>query len=50
MKIALLCSGLGNIYRGHEIFARDLFNLVSDSVDITLFKEAEKTLKRNGNR
>ena len=38
MKIALLCSGLGNIYRGHEIFARDLFNLVSDSVDITLFK------------
>lgn len=38
MKIALLCSGLGNIYRGHEIFARDLFNLISDSVDITLFK------------
>lgn len=38
MKIALLCTGLGNIYRGHEIFARDLFNLVGDSVDITLFK------------
>lgn len=38
MKIALLCSGLGNIYRGHEIFARDLFELLKDSVDITLFK------------
>lgn len=38
MRIALLCSGLGNIYRGHEVFARDLFDLVSDSVDITLFK------------
>lgn len=38
MRIALLCSGLGNIYRGHEIFARDLFNLMKDAVDITLFK------------
>ena len=38
MKIALLCSGLGNIHRGHEVFARDLFDLVSDSIDITLFK------------
>lgn len=38
MKIALLCTGLGNIYRGHEIFARDLFNLVGGSVDMTLFK------------
>jgi glycosyltransferase involved in cell wall biosynthesis len=38
MKIALLCTGLGNIYRGHEIFARDLFTLVRDSLDITLFK------------
>jgi 1,2-diacylglycerol 3-alpha-glucosyltransferase len=38
MKIALLCTGLGNIYRGHEIFARDLFSLVGDSLDITLFK------------
>lgn len=38
MKIALLCSGLGNIHRGHEVFARDLFNLIGDSVDITLFK------------
>jgi 1,2-diacylglycerol 3-alpha-glucosyltransferase len=38
MKVALLCTGLGNIYRGHEIFARDLFNLVGDDLDITLFK------------
>lgn len=38
MKIALLCSGLGNIHRGHEVFASDLFKLLSDSVDITLFK------------
>ena len=38
MRIALLCSGLGHIRRGHEIFARDLFTLVSDDLDITLFK------------
>ena len=38
MKVALLCSGLGHVNRGHEIFARDLFNLLHDSIDITLFK------------
>jgi glycosyltransferase involved in cell wall biosynthesis len=38
MKIALLCSGLGNIHRGHEIFARSLFELLRGSVEITLFK------------
>ncbi len=38
MKIALLCSGLGNVCRGHEVFARDLFNLMSDAIDITLLK------------
>lgn len=38
MRIALLCSGLGRIFRGHEIFARDLFDLLSNSLDITLFK------------
>ncbi len=38
MKIALLCSGLGNINRGHEVFARDLFDLLRHDVDITLFK------------
>lgn len=38
LKIALLCSGLGNVHRGHEVFARDLFTLLGDSIDITLFK------------
>ncbi|MBK1724688.1 glycosyltransferase family 4 protein [Thiocystis violacea] len=38
MKIALLCSGLGHIFRGHEIFAADLFHLLGDTVDVTLFK------------
>lgn len=38
MKIALLCSGLGHVFRGHEVFATDLFRLLSGSVDITLFK------------
>lgn len=37
-RVALLCSGLGNIRRGHEVFARDLFDLLSNSLDITLFK------------
>lgn len=38
MKIALLCSGLGTINRGHEVFAREIFNLLKDHVQITLFK------------
>jgi len=38
MKIALLCSGLGNVHRGHEVFARDLFQLLGGVVDMTLFK------------
>ncbi|TMQ74574.1 glycosyl transferase, group 1 family protein [Candidatus Accumulibacter phosphatis] len=29
---------MGNVFRGHEVFARDLFTLLGDSVDITLFK------------
>lgn len=37
-RVALLCSGLGNVHRGHEVFARDLFSLVSADLDITLFK------------
>jgi 1,2-diacylglycerol 3-alpha-glucosyltransferase len=37
-RVALLCPGLGRIVRGHETFARGLFDLVADSVDITLFK------------
>jgi glycosyltransferase involved in cell wall biosynthesis len=38
MRIALLCSGLGNIHRGHEVFARELFGLLANAVDITIFK------------
>lgn len=38
MKVALLCSGLGHIQRGHEVFARDLFTLLRSDLDITLFK------------
>lgn len=34
----MLCSGLGNVLRGHEIFAQDLFHLLEDELDITLFK------------
>ena len=37
-RIALLCSGLGHIRRGHEVFARDLFDLLKGELDITLFK------------
>jgi glycosyltransferase involved in cell wall biosynthesis len=43
MKVALLCSGLGNVRRGHEVFAQGLFELVRDSVDITLFKGGGET-------
>lgn len=46
MKIALLCSGLGNIYRGHEIFARDLFELLKKDIDITLFKGGGEALPK----
>ena len=38
MRIALLCSGLGHIRRGHEIFAADLFALLKDHIEIVLFK------------
>ncbi len=46
MRIALLCSGLGNIYRGHEVFARDLFTLLKNELDITLFKGGGESLSR----
>lgn len=46
MKIALLCSGLGHIHRGHEVFARGLFDLLRDHVDITLFKGGGDPAKR----
>jgi len=38
MRVALLCSGLGHILRGHEIFASDLFKLLCPALDITLYK------------
>lgn len=46
MKIALLCSGLGHIVRGHEVFARDLFELLSTELDVTLFKGAGEQTPR----
>ena len=48
MKIALLCSGLGHVDRGHEIFARDLFEMLKGSLDITLFKGGGQSV--NGER
>ncbi|MEK8053344.1 glycosyltransferase family 4 protein [Ideonella sp. DXS22W] len=38
LKVALLCSGLGHVARGHEVFAQGLFDLLRDSLDITLLK------------
>lgn len=38
MKIAILCPGLGNIDRGHEVFARSIFDLLKTDLEITLFK------------
>lgn len=38
MRVALLCSGLGRVRRGHEAFARQLFELLGDRIDLTLFK------------
>jgi 1,2-diacylglycerol 3-alpha-glucosyltransferase len=37
-RVALLCSGLGNVFRGHEAFARGLIDLLGDDVDLTVFK------------
>lgn len=37
-SIALLCSGLDHIYRGHESFARDLLDMLSTDGRVTLFK------------
>jgi 1,2-diacylglycerol 3-alpha-glucosyltransferase len=44
MKVALLCSGLGRVHRGHEVFARDLFSLVGRDVGMTLFKGGGESL------
>lgn len=37
-RIALLCSGLDHIFRGHESFARDLLDLLTPEGGVTLFK------------
>jgi len=46
MKVALLCSGLGHIARGHEVFARGLFDLLRDDIDMTLLKGGGDASKR----
>jgi 1,2-diacylglycerol 3-alpha-glucosyltransferase len=46
MRVALLCPGLGRVFRGHESFARDLFDLLKDHLDITLFKGAGEASDR----
>lgn len=38
MRVALLCSGLGRVRRGHETFAQQLFDSLADRVDLVLFK------------
>jgi glycosyltransferase involved in cell wall biosynthesis len=38
MKVAIACSGLGNVKRGYETFAEDLFNHLKGEIDVTLFK------------
>jgi len=45
MKIALVCTGLGNVWRGYERFTRDLFDLVKSDLNITLFKGGGKSEK-----
>jgi 1,2-diacylglycerol 3-alpha-glucosyltransferase len=46
MRIALIGSRLGYIYRGFESFTRTLFDLVKDDLDITLFKGAGESSER----
>jgi 1,2-diacylglycerol 3-alpha-glucosyltransferase len=46
MRIALLCSGLGNIRRGHETFASELFALLRGDLDITLLKGGGEATER----
>jgi len=38
MRVALLCSGLGHVLRGHETFAQQLVEMLSDSIELTVFK------------
>ncbi|KAM3116532.1 glycosyltransferase family 4 protein [Phormidesmis sp. 146-33] len=47
-KIFLVCSGLGNVQRGYESFARECFDELSkeSSIDITLFKGGGSAAKK----
>ena len=38
MKVAIISTGLGNIRRGFEIFADELFDHLKTEIDVTLFK------------
>jgi len=42
MKVALVCTGLGQVRRGFEKFTEELFDLLKDDLDITLFKGGGK--------
>lgn len=46
MRIAMLCSGLGNVLRGHEVFASSVFDALRDELDITLYKGGGNPGKR----
>jgi glycosyltransferase involved in cell wall biosynthesis len=39
-RVALLCPGLGRVYRGYERFAAELFQFLRDRVSIVLYKGA----------
>jgi 1,2-diacylglycerol 3-alpha-glucosyltransferase len=38
MRIALACSGLGNIRRGYEKLTEELYSVLKSDIDVTLFK------------
>lgn len=44
--IALVCAGVGVVDRGFERYARELFDTVRDEVDVTLFKGAGPSGRR----
>jgi glycosyltransferase involved in cell wall biosynthesis len=54
MRVAIACSGLGNVRRGYETFSQSLFNNLKDRINISLFKgggnaaEREKVLLNIG--
>ena len=47
MRVAIACSGLGNVKRGYETFAEDLFNRLKGRVDVTLFKGGGRKGKKD---